>query len=105
MIYRLKKQSDFDKIFKKGKKVYAKSLMMLYFESETFRIGYSVSKKHGKAVKRNRIKRLLRASAREVFRYFSKNIHVVFLPKVQQNYSFKEYVKDMSFVLKKENLK
>lgn len=105
MIYRLKKQSDFDKIFKKGKKVYAKSLMMLYFESETFRIGYSVSKKHGKAVKRNRIKRLLRASAREVFRDFSKNIHVVFLPKVQQHYSFEEYVKDMSFVLKKENLK
>lgn len=105
MIYRLKKQSDFDKLFKKGKKVYAKSLMMLYFRSDSFKIGYTVSKKHGKAVKRNKIKRLLRASAREVFKGFSENIHVVFMPKVQENYSFEEYVKDMSFILKKENLK
>ena len=105
MIYRLKKQSDFDKLFKKGKRVYAKSLMMLYFKSETFKIGYSVSKKHGNAVIRNKIKRLLRASAREVFKNFNKNIHVVFLPKVQDSYSFEEFSKDMSFILRKENLK
>ncbi len=79
--------------------------MMLYFRSESFKIGYSVSKKHGKAVKRNKIKRLLRASAREVFKNFNQNIYVVFLPKVQESYSFEEYKKDMSFVLKKENLK
>ena len=68
MIYRLKRKSDFDKLFSKGKKVYSRSLTMLYFPSEDFKIGYSVSKKHGNAVKRNRIKRLLRASAREAFK-------------------------------------
>ena len=73
MIYRLKRKSDFDKLFSKGKKSYSKSLTMLNFPSEDFRIGYSVSKKHGNAVKRNRIKRLLRASAREAFKDLNKN--------------------------------
>ena len=104
MIYRLKKQSDFDKLFKKGKRAYAKSLMMLYSKSQNFKVGYSLSKKHGKAVKRNRIKRLLRAATREVFKDFNISYNVVFLPKVQEEYSFNEYVKDMQYLLKKENL-
>lgn len=105
MIYRLKKQSDFDKLFQKGKRAYAKSLMMLYSKSNYLKIGYSLSKKHGKAVKRNKIKRLLRAAAREVFKDFNVSYNIVFLPKVQEEYSFKEYVKDMAYLIKKENLK
>ena len=81
MIYRLKRKSDFDKLFSKGKKVYSRSLTMLYFPSEDFKIGYSVSKKHGNAVKRNRIKRLLRASAREAFKDLKKNYRIVIMPK------------------------
>ena len=105
MIYRLKKQSDFDKLFKKGKRAYAKSLMMLYTKSENLKVGYSLGKKHGKAVKRNRIKRLLRASTREVFKNLNISYNIVFLPKVQEEYSFNEYVKDMTYLIKKENLK
>lgn len=104
MIYRLKKQSDFDKLFKKGKRAYAKSLMMLYSKSQSFKIGYSLSKKHGKAVKRNRIKRLLRSASREVFKDLNISYHVVILPKVQEEYSFKEYVRDISYLIKKEGL-
>lgn len=104
MIYRLKKQSDFDKLFKKGKRAYSRSLMMLYTKSNQLKIGYSLGKKHGKAVKRNRIKRLLRSAAREVFKNLNISYNVVFLPKVQEEYSFKEYVHDMAYLIKKENL-
>ena len=104
MIYRLKKQSDFDKLFKKGKREYAKSLMMLYTKSNNLKIGYSLSKKHGKAVRRNKIKRLLRAATREVFKDLNISYNVVFLPKVQEEYSFNEYVKDMTYLVKKANL-
>ena len=105
MIYRLKRTSDFDKLFKKGKKVYAKSLMMLYFPSDCLKIGFSVSKKHGKATKRNRIKRLLRAATREVFKDSDCKIYAVFVPRVKEEYSYKEYVGDIAYIKKKENLK
>ena len=64
--------------------------MMLYTKANDFKVGYSLSKKHGKAVKRNRIKRLLRASTREVFKDLDIKYHVVFLPRVQDEYSFKD---------------
>ena len=104
MIYRLKRKSDFDKLFSKGKKVYSRSLTMLYFPSEDFKIGYSVSKKHGNAVKRNRIKRLLRASAREVFKDLKKNYRIVIMPKVRDEYLYEKFVSEMNYLKKKENL-
>ncbi len=102
MIYRLKRKSDFDKLFSKGKKVYSRSLTMLYFPSEDFKIGYSVSKKHGNAV--NRIKRLLRASAREAFKDLKKNYRIVIMPKVREEYLYEKFVSEMNYLKKKENL-
>lgn len=104
MIYRLKRKSDFDKLFSKGKKVYSRSLTMLYFPSEDFKIGYSVSKKHGNALKRNRIKRLLRASAREAFKDLKKNYRIVIMPKVREEYLYEKFVSEMNYLKKKENL-
>ena len=104
MIYRLKRKSDFDKLFSKGKKAYSKSLTILYFPSEDFKIGYSVSKKHGNAVKRNRIKRLLRASAREAFKDLKKNYRIVIMPKVRDEYLYEKFVSEMNYLKKKENL-
>ena len=68
--------------------------MMFYFPSDCLKIGYSVSKKHGKAVKRNRIKRLLRARTREIFKDCDYKYNIVFLPKVKENYSYNEYLED-----------
>lgn len=68
---KLKKKSEIDLLFKKGKWLSADNMRIIYFSSsekypiESCKIGVSVSKKFfKKAVDRNRIKRLLRESYR-----------------------------------------
>ena len=68
---------------------------MLYIRSDQLKIGYSVSKKHGHAVVRNRIKRLLRAAAREVFKDYETPLYIVFMPKKSDEYSYDEFLKDI----------
>ena len=65
--YKLKKQTDFQKLFQKGKKIYSNSLTVVYRPSERITMGISVGKRHGKSVQRNRIKRLLRESFKKCF--------------------------------------
>lgn len=61
--YRIKKNEEFQEVFKKGTSV-ANRQFVLYVldkpEQPYFRIGLSVSKKIGKAVVRNRVKRYIR---------------------------------------------
>ena len=97
---RLKKEKDFNLVFKKGKRIYASSLTLVYFPSSQLKVGYAVSKKHGNSVKRNRIKRLLRESFRS-FTINRNNFFFVFLPKVCEEYSLDNFKKDMEFILKK----
>ena len=62
----LKKNSDFQHVYKKGKSRANRQFVMLILEndSERNRIGISVSKKVGNSVKRHRISRLVRESFR-----------------------------------------
>ncbi len=102
---RLKTQHDFDLVFGKGKRAYTKTVAMYYVETKGHtRIGVSVSKKHGNAVKRNRIKRLLRASYIPMYGKITKNALIVFVPRVRETYEFSEIEKSVVFLLKKENL-
>ena len=62
----LKKNKDFQYIYRKGKSYANKYLVMYVLENGTSqnRLGISVSKKVGNSVKRNRARRLMRESVR-----------------------------------------
>ena len=99
MDYRLKKEKDFNLIFSKGKRLFSKSLTLIYLPSKELKIGIAVGKKHGGSVKRNRIKRLIRESIRSFTPKISQNFFFVFVPKVAEEYSLDIFKKDMKYLL------
>lgn len=104
MDYRLKRKEDFDLVFHKGTRVFANNLTLVFIKSDKLKIGYSVGKKHGGSVERNRIKRLLRASFFEYRDRIINPCYIVFVPKPENEYSFKNFNKSMEYVLKKSGL-
>ncbi len=98
---RIKREKDFSKIFRSGKRLYSNSLTLLYIPEKELKVGFVVSKKHGKAFVRNRIKRLLRESFRSFTLKKGQNFFFVLLPKVKEEYSLVQFNKDLEFLLKK----
>lgn len=95
---RLKKNGDFQKLFKKGKRVFSSNLTIIYSPCKSNTVmGIALSKKHGKAVKRNRIKRLIRAAFNDNFSYLNGNYQMVIMPKADREYSYKGFCKDLVF--------
>lgn len=81
---RVKKNEDFQRVFKNGKS-FANRQFVVYFlmkeEQTEFRIGLSVSKKLGNAVTRNQIKRYIRQSIHELKDELKQNIDYVIIAR------------------------
>ena len=104
MDIRLKKQKDFDLVFNKGNRIFTKSATIIFVKSNSLKIGISVSKKHGKAFLRNRIKRLIRASLVNFRDKIDNNYYIVIVPKVSNEYSYSAFLKDIEYAFKKGNI-
>ena len=102
--FRLKKQTDFQKLFKKGKRAFSPSLTMIYQKSDKLTMGISIGKKHGKSVQRNRIKRLIREAFRAVNGEIKESYRIVLVPKVAESYDFDTFKKHLRCMIQKESL-
>ncbi|MDD4275377.1 MAG: ribonuclease P protein component [Clostridia bacterium] len=102
--YRLTMRNQFSYVYKKGESYPAKSLILIYVKSKYngLKVGFSVSKKIGNSVVRNKIKRRLR----EAFRAKLKNIQsgynyiIIARPSIVDS-SYDELVKTIEYVFKK----
>jgi len=81
---RLLKRSDFESVYKRGKRFFAANLTLFYFFREdraTARIGFTVGRVLGGAVARNRIKRRLREAVRLHRAELNNAVDIVVNPK------------------------
>lgn len=104
---RLTKRKEFGYIFKKGKSFSTKTLILNYTPTklDTFKTGFSVSKKIGNAVVRNKVKRRMREAFREISPLVSLNYNYILVAKPGiELTTFEEIKKSMLYALKKCDL-
>lgn len=101
---RIKKNADIQRLFKRGKKAFSSALTALYVPSDELRMAVIVSKKHGKAVKRNRIKRLLRQAFYNTCREIGFPCAVVLIPKQAESYTLASFEKSLRYCYSKFRL-
>ena len=81
---RILRQTDFEQIMKRGQRVTDRRLLLRWLPNglEYSRLGLAVGRKHGPAVRRNRIKRLLREAFRLSQHDLPRGLDLVCIPHV-----------------------
>lgn len=111
---RIKKNDDFQLIFKSGKSFANRQFVVYCYRKEEqteFRIGLSVSKKVGNAVTRNRIKRYVRQSFLEMNEELRNDMDYIIVARHQAaSQDFHDTKKSLQHVLRiarviKKNMK
>lgn len=109
----LTENREFSEIYKRGKNVVGVYLVLYYKKNEhsnksavkaddEVKYGITVSKKIGKAVKRNRAKRLIKESIRLNPKFFSKEYTYVFVARNRINHAnFYDVQKNIRYLLSK----
>lgn len=82
--YRLRKRKEFNYTYKRGKSLANPCLVLVYRRNglNITRVGFSVSKKYGKAVARNKIKRRLKEIYREDMDRIKKGYDFIFVVRI-----------------------
>lgn len=100
----LTKNYEFMRLYKRGKFFVGKHMVLYVFPNKfnINRIGITVSKKFGKSVKRNKIRRLIRENYRIYESAIKSGFDCVFVARSSDNESDYYVVKkEMKFLLKK----
>lgn len=106
--YRIKKESEFQTAFKKGKSFANRQLVLYVYpkpEQVHFRVGLSVGKKNGNAVKRNQIKRHLRQGVYELADMIRPDVDILLIARQDiRDKSFQQIKQSLVHVMKLANI-
>lgn len=98
---RLGQNRQFNYVYRRGKKASCRELSLLYVRSKEKRVGFSVSKKVGVAVVRNRTKRRLRECVRPLLPQMKSGLYVFVARPTAAECSFQELNSRVKYLLRK----
>ena len=102
--YRLQKNKQFQYVYRRGKSAACKDLVLIFVKGSKTRVGFSVSKKVGNAVVRNRTKRRLREAFRPYLGQLKRGLYVVVARPSAAEASYQNLCKSLAYLVKKQNL-
>lgn len=104
---RLRKKSEFRNVYNKGK-VYTNALLVMYIvknDTDNNRAGFSVSKKVGNSVTRNKVRRRIKECYRLNSMNIKKGYNIVFISRVRtKDVKYKDIEKAMISLFKKADI-
>lgn len=102
--YRVKKEKEFQKVFVSGKSSANRNFVVYVLpkkDQKHFRIGISVGKKVGNAVRRNAVKRKIRASVQALGEQLLPDVDFIIIARPSvAHLSFQEIHSNLQHVLK-----
>lgn len=104
---RLKKHYQYKYVYREGTKLHGRSMSLLFVSSRTkqAKIGFTITKKIGKAVRRNLVRRRLREIIKRQLPYLKQNYNIIIVAHENiLSCSFAELEQELKSLLEKGNL-
>ena len=101
--FRVRKNEDFSRIIKKKQSMANRSFIIYYLKNDLDhdRIGISVSKKLGKAVIRNKIKRQVRMMLQQTINFDDNYDYIVIIRNKYLDLDFNSNLNELKYLYKK----
>ncbi len=102
--YSLKKNAQFKYVHRRGSSSGSHEMVLLYVPGRALKVGFSVGKKLGCAVVRNRVKRRLRACCAPLLPRMKRGLYVFIAREPAADADFARLCRSMQHTLRRQNL-
>lgn len=102
--YRLRKNGQFQYVYRKGSAAGSREITLLFIRAPKLQVGFSVSKKVGGAVVRNRVKRRLRAAFSSQLPFLKTGYYVFAAKPMAAEAGYRVLLGSMRYLLRKKDL-
>ena len=103
-VYSLRKNRQFQYVYRKGKSMACREMVLLYVRGPRLLVGFSVSKKVGNAVVRNRTKRRMREAFRALIPRLRAGQYVLIAREAAACAPYQALDQSLRYLLRKQGL-